>query len=120
GGDRARQLARPGALQEVPGRGPVAVAVEQRADDPAVQHPGECLVVRLRRPLAHQFLALDEAAQAETLLVGRTAAEAHVVLRVAFLQALLAGRTGRRRRRVKRPQPRSMTGMLPAVMTSPT
>src|SRR5918998_3850168 len=69
--------------------GPVRVAVEERADDAAVEHSGEGFVVRLCAPLADDLFAAREAADAKALLVGRAAAEALHLRRVAFLQALL-------------------------------
>src|SRR5205085_7433527 len=69
-------------------RRPVAVAVEQRADDAAVEDVVECRVMRLRRPVADELVPLAKAADAQSFVVGRTAAEAAVLRRVRFLDAL--------------------------------
>src|SRR5437763_11444175 len=74
------------------GRCPFAVAVEQRADDAAVEHVVERGVVRLRRPRANELVALFEAADAQPFLVGRAAAEATVLWCVGLLNALHAVR----------------------------
>ena len=66
----------PAALHQVARGRPVAVAVEQRPEDAAVQHAVEGLVVRLRAPVADDCVALDEALDAQALLVGGPAAEA--------------------------------------------
>jgi hypothetical protein len=55
----------------VPRRRPVAVTVEQRADDPAVQHAGERLVVRLGLPLRDDLVTLREGPNTKPLLVRR-------------------------------------------------
>jgi hypothetical protein len=88
---RARRRIRTGLLLEVVRRGPVAVAIEERAADSAVQDAVERLVVRLRAPFADQGVAFDEAPDAQSPLVGRPATEALVLRRVPFLQALHGG-----------------------------
>src|SRR5205085_10592170 len=65
--------------------GPVAVAVEQRAADAAVQHPRERLVMTLGRPRRDERVALDEAPDAQALHVRGAAAEADAARREAFL-----------------------------------
>src|ERR1700686_985775 len=69
-------------------RRPVAVAVEQRAADAAVEDAVEGLVVRLGVPLADDGVPFLEAADAQALLVGGSAAEALVLRRVGLLKAL--------------------------------
>ena len=73
------------ALHEVASGRPVRVAVEQRAADPAVQHAVEGLVVLLGGPGARALVALGEALDPQSLLVGRAAAEAAVPRGVAIL-----------------------------------
>ena len=70
--------------------GPVAMAVEQRADDPAVEHAGERVMMRLGSPIADDDVALHYAFDAETLRVGRPAAKADAVGRMSILKALHA------------------------------
>jgi RHS repeat-associated protein len=93
GGDGAGRTGGAGALHQVPGGGPVGVAVEQRSDDAAVEHPGVSLMMRLRGPLGHDLAGIlpHEAADAQSFFVGRTTAEADAVGRVGFLQAFLHG-----------------------------
>ena len=44
----------------MPRRRPVAVTIEQRPDDPAIENAGKCLVFRLRFPFRHDFIAAAE------------------------------------------------------------
>jgi hypothetical protein len=66
------------------------VAIEERADDAAVEHAGISLVVRLRLPVADDLFAFGggEAADAQALLVRGAAAETRAPRRVEFLQTL--------------------------------
>src|SRR5947208_2470967 len=66
-------------------RRPVAVAVEQCADDAAIQNVVERGVVRFGRPVANEFVALTKAADAQTLVVGGTASEAAILRSPGFL-----------------------------------
>src|SRR5437773_7749177 len=68
-------------------RRPVAVAIEKRAADSAVEDALERLVIGLRTPFANQFVAFLEAADAESFVVRRTTSEAAAVGRVGFLDA---------------------------------
>src|SRR2546423_14546045 len=72
----------------MPGGRPVAVAIQERADDAAVQNSRERLVFFLRRPLGHHFIAADEAANVETVRIRRAATEAGIGRRVKFLERL--------------------------------
>lgn len=78
------------ALHQMPGRGPVAVAIEQRADDSAVEDTGKRFVFLLRFPFCHDFVAADETANVQPVRVGRPATEAGVRRRVKFLKRLRA------------------------------
>lgn len=87
-GHRAGRRGGAGLRHQVPGRGPIGMAIEQRADDATVEHAGEGFVMRLRMPLGDDGAVLRrEAADAQPLGVGGSAAEAGVVRRVAFLEA---------------------------------
>ena len=68
------------------------MAVEQRAADAAVEDVVERGVVRLGRPGADELVAFLEAADAQPFVIGRPAAEAAIVRRVGFLDALFAHR----------------------------
>src|SRR6476619_5620078 len=74
-------------VHEVNGRGPVAVAIEERAADAAVEDAVEGLVMRLRRPLANELVALLEALDPQTFVICGSASEAMVVGRVGVLNA---------------------------------
>ena len=74
-------------VHQVHRRCPVAVAVEERADDPAVEHPGVGLVVRLRLPSGHQAIPHLVALDPQPLVVGGAAAEAAILRRVTILDA---------------------------------
>lgn len=72
----------------MPGRGPVAMAVEQSADDAAAQHPGKRLLVRFRLEVGYHFITVGKAANVQALFVRGTATEARIVRCVSFLKAL--------------------------------
>jgi hypothetical protein len=88
---RAWRRSRAGFLLKVVRRGPVAVAIEQRAADSAVQDAVERLVMRLRAPFANQIVAFHKAPDAQSPIVCRSATEALVLRRVPFLQAVHGG-----------------------------
>src|ERR1041384_7775875 len=67
---------------------PVAVAIEKRTDDPAVQNSGERLVFFFRHPLGHDFIATDEAANVEAVRIRWPTTEAGVLRCVKFLERL--------------------------------
>ena len=73
-------------LHEVVRSGPVTMAIEQRADDSAVQNAGERFILRLRLPLGHDRVTFGKAADAQALRVRRPAAPTGIVRRVAFLE----------------------------------
>jgi hypothetical protein len=86
----AGRMIRAIALHQMICRGPVAVAVEQRADDATTQHPGEGFLVSLRLKFRHDFIAMREAANVQATIVCLAAAEAGVVWGVSFLKAFNA------------------------------
>ncbi len=88
--DGRRRSIQPLRGHQVVRRRPVAVAVQQRTDDPAVERALEGLVVRLRLPLGDQFAVLaHETADVQPLRVRYTAPIADAVRRVGLLQALV-------------------------------
>src|SRR5687767_5686316 len=96
-GDGARRRVLSRLPHEVTGRCPVAVTVEQGPDDAAVEHSRKCLVMRLGAPLGHEAPALLPTLQAQSLVVGRTAAETAISGCVSILHALhyrILGRPG--------------------------
>ena len=74
------------AAHQVHRRRPVAVAVEQRAADAAVEDAVEGLMMRFGVPLADHLVAFLEAADSQALFVGRSAAETDAVRRISLLQ----------------------------------
>lgn len=76
------------ALHQMIGPGPVAVAIKQRADDPAIQNPGERFVFFLRRPFGDNFVALGKTPDVQPVRIGRSTTEAGVLGRVFFLERL--------------------------------
>jgi hypothetical protein len=99
GGDGAGRLGEGIALHEVPRGGPIAVAVEQGADDAAVENPGKCRVVRAWFPgRKERAVGPGKTADMQTLGVGGTAAEADACWRIAFLQAGVGARHGQAER----------------------
>ena len=79
-------MVRAGVFHQMIGRGPVAMAIEQRADDSAVQDSGKRLVFLLRLPFSNDLAVFDEAANMQTLAVRWTATEAGILGSVLFLK----------------------------------
>jgi len=86
GSHGARNAVRAGLFHEVISRGPVAMAIEQRADDSAVQNSGKSFVFLLRLPFRHDRVALRKTANAQALRISRPATPAPIVRRVFFLE----------------------------------
>ena len=63
------------------------MAIEERAADAAIENAVERLMMRLGMPLADELPILLEAANAQTFVVGRTAAKTAIVRRVSLLNA---------------------------------
>src|SRR5215813_2808584 len=72
----------------MPGGGPVAMTVEQGADDAAAQHAVERLVLLARLPLGDDLVAVRKAAHVQTLRIRRSTTKASEIRRVSFLNAL--------------------------------
>ena len=62
-GDRARRFVGAALLHQVPRRRPVAMTVEERADDPAVQHSLKRFVFFARLPLRDNLFAIGTEAE---------------------------------------------------------
>ena len=86
--DRAWRLVGAALLHQVPRCSPVAMTVQERADDTAVQHAVIGFVFRARLPLGDDHIAVGEAADVQTFWVCRAAAEAGEIWRERFLNAL--------------------------------
>src|ERR1051326_2092176 len=72
----------------MPGGRPVAMTVEQRADNAATQHAIERLVLLARLPLSDDLIAIREAAHVQTLRIRRSTTKASEIRGVSFLNAL--------------------------------
>ena len=77
-------------LHQVIRRGPVAMTVEQCANDPAAQHSRKCFLIGFRVEGCDDFIAAREAANVQTFLVRWTTAKASHAWRVSFLETLFA------------------------------
>src|SRR5262249_30404365 len=77
-GDHHRRPLGRRVLVDYPSRRPGGVAIEKHPDDSAAQDTRVRPVLRFGPPLRNDQVAVDEAAQAEALLVGRSASEALV------------------------------------------
>src|SRR5436853_4543527 len=75
-------------LHQVVRRRPVAMAIEQCADNSAAQHPRECFLISFRIESRDDFIALRKAANVQTLFIRRPAAETGHLRRVDFLETL--------------------------------
>ena len=87
GSDGAGRLVGAALLHQVPCRRPVAVTVEERADDPAAQHSLKRFVFLTRLPLRDNLVALGETANVQALRVRRSTAETRELRSVSFLNA---------------------------------
>ena len=85
---RARRPVFAGFVHQMPGRCPVAVTIEQRADDSAVKDSGKGFVARLRLPFRDDFLAARKAPNSQSIRIRRTAPPAAIGRGVSFLQRL--------------------------------
>lgn len=85
-GHRTRRSRFAALLHDVPGRRPVAMAVEQRATNATVQDPFEGLVVCLGRPFGDNFVPLNDTADPQPLCVGWATPKTLVVRRVGLLK----------------------------------
>src|SRR5437763_860438 len=72
----------------MPRGGPIAVAIEQSADNPAVQDAGEGFVFFLRLPFGHDFIAANETANMKPFWIRGAATKAGVGRCVEFLERL--------------------------------
>src|SRR5215208_5968893 len=79
-----RRLVGATLLHEVPRRRPVAMTVEQRADDPAAQHSLKRFILLRRLPLRDNLVTIGKAANVQALRVRRSTAEAREIWSVGF------------------------------------
>lgn len=93
GGDGARRMIFTRALHQMVRRSPVAMAIQQRADNAAIQYSVERFVFFLRLPLSNHFAAcsrfievLWKTADVQTIRVSRPTTPAGILRRVLFLK----------------------------------
>ena len=89
GGDCARRFVGAGFLHQVPGSGPVAMTIEQRADNAAAQHARKCLVLFARLPLSDNFIAVRKAADVQSLWIRGATSETGKIWCKGFLDAFV-------------------------------
>jgi len=77
---------------QVIGRRPIAMTVEQRADNAAIQDPGKRFVFLLWFPFCNDFAVLRKTANTQSFGIRWAAAPTRIVRGIAFLQGLIAHR----------------------------
>src|SRR5262249_40188611 len=87
-GDCARRMLIACAFHQVIGCSPITMAIEQRANDAAVQDSVKSLVFFLRFPLGDYFAVFRKTANMQAVWICRAAAEANVSRRIFFLKRL--------------------------------
>ena len=68
---------------------PIAMAIEQCADDAAIQNSLKRFVFFLRLPLRDDFAVVWKTPDMQSVRIGRTTAPAGIIRRVFFLQRLV-------------------------------
>ncbi len=84
-GDCTGRVVQTETLHEVIRRGPIAMAVEQRADNSAAEHSRKRFLVGFRLPVSDYFLALWKAADVQPFFICRATTKTLHVWRVGFL-----------------------------------
>lgn len=92
GGYGAGRRARTSFVHQVPCSRPVAMAVEESADNAAAQHSFKCFVFLARLPLGDYFIAVGKAANMQALRICRPATETGVLGSVGFLDTFVRHR----------------------------
>jgi hypothetical protein len=85
---RARRSLFARFVHQMPSRRPIAVTIEQRADDSAIKDPGKCFVTRLWLPFCDDFLAAWKTPNPQPIRIRRTATPAGIGGGESFLQGL--------------------------------
>jgi hypothetical protein len=84
-----RRFVRAGFLHQVPGGSPVAMTIEQRADDAAAQHAGERLILCARLPLGDNFITDREAADVQAFRIRGATTKTGKIRCESFLDAFV-------------------------------
>src|SRR5882724_13615176 len=72
------------------GARPVAVTIEQRADDAATQHSGKSLLISLWLERRYNFVTARKAANVQALFIRGTATKARIVWCVSLLDTFFS------------------------------
>ena len=86
GSNRARRMIVTRALHQMIRRSPIAMAIQQRTDDAAIQYSIKRFVFLLGLPFGDNFAVFWKTSDVQTNPVSRTAAPAGIVRRVLFLE----------------------------------
>jgi len=62
------------------------MTIKKSSDDPSIQHAGKRLMIWLRMPRCHYFVALGKAAYMQAFLIRRPAAKTNAFRGIFFLQ----------------------------------
>ena len=89
--DSARRLVGAALLHQVPRRRPVAMTVEECADDPAAQHSLKRFIPGARLPLRHNLVAISKTADVQALRVCWSTTEAREIRGKCFLNTFHKG-----------------------------
>ncbi len=79
-----------GLLHQIVGRSPVAVTIEQCADNAPAQHSRKRFLIGFRLERRDNFIAARKAANVQAFFIRGTTAKAGIVRRVCFLDALFS------------------------------
>ena len=82
-------MIRGGFLHQVIRGGPVAMTIQQRADDAAAQHSGKCFLISRRLKGRHDFITLGKAANVQALFIRWSTSKARHAGRVGFLETFV-------------------------------
>src|SRR6185369_6670994 len=86
--DRAGRLVGAALLHQIPRCRPVTMTIEQRADNPAAQHPLKSFILLTRLPLRDDLVTISKTADVQAIRIRRPTAEAREIRSVSFLYAL--------------------------------
>src|ERR1051326_3862714 len=86
GCDSARWMIDSGFLHQVISRGPIAMTIEQRADDAATQHPRKRFLISRGMESSDNFITFGKAANVQPFFIRWSTAKASHVRRVSFLK----------------------------------
>src|SRR6185369_3695383 len=86
--DCAGRLVGAALLHQVPCGGPVAMTIEQRADNPTAQHPFKRFILFTRLPLRDNLFTIRKTPNVQSLRVRWSTAETREIRSISFLDTL--------------------------------